>query len=262
MVYKPLGVFEKEMDTIERREGEGSVVPLKIPEFDRLLFRFQAMKARVHNLLEEVEVKERHRSDLEIEKLIYQINPHFLLNALNTVHWLAVTHQQPEIDAFALSLTRLLHYNLSKPGHLGTVREEIVALQDYVAMQKVRFDLTFVPSILVNDHWLDTPLPRFTLQPLVENSIYHGLGDDGFIGLELSEAEGSLRVVIEDHGPGIDPSPSREGPEEDRRLGMGIGLSYVKRILDHHFEGKATICIRSEPGRGTRVEIRLPPCEV
>lgn len=251
MVYRPLGVFQKEMTWIENRGADVRVVPVNIPEFDRLLFQFQEMKERILKLLEDVQAKERLRADLEIEKLLYQINPHFLLNSLNTVHWLAVVHDQPAIDQFTLSLTKLLNYNLGKLGKVGTLREEIEALKDYVAMQSLRYDLRFTTTILVADELLETPLPRFTLQPLVENAIYHGLGEDGAIDLELREDHG-LVLTIEDSGTGI-----RGETDEAKKFGMGIGLSYVQRVLEFHYEGRATMVI--EPGsRGTRVTLTLP----
>ena len=261
MIYKPMGVFQKEMTSIEDLDSEVSIVPVHIPEFDRLLFQFQDMKERIRRLLAEGQAKERHRADLEIEKLLFQINPHFLLNALNTVHWLAVNHDQPEIDKFSVSLSKLLSYNLGKLGKLGTIRGEIEALKEYVAMQSVRFDLHFHTRILVDDRLLDTPLPRFTLQPLVENAIFHGLGDDGSVFLELKEENG-LVLTIEDHGPGITAEQSQalveSLPGEERRLGMGIGLNYVKRILEYHYEGKARLEILGEKGKGTRIVIVLP----
>jgi len=251
MVYRPLGVFQKEMTWIENLDRETTVIPVNIPEFDRLLFQFQEMKAKVLRLLEEGRTKERLRADLEIEKLLFQINPHFLLNALNTVHWLAVVHEQPEIDRFSLALTKLLSYNLGKPGKLGTIRAEIDALQEYVSIQKLRFELHFSTRILVEDEVLDTLIPRFTLQPLVENAIYHGLGDDGWIELEVAPDPEGLRLSVADHGPGMANEP--EPP-----LGMGIGLAYVRRVLDFHFDGRARIETASVIGSGTRISVVLP----
>lgn len=251
-VYRPLGVFEKEMVWIENLDRDTPVVPVKIPEFDRLLVRFQEMKVKVLRLLDGARSEERLRADLEIETLLHQINPHFLLNALNTVHWLAVVHHQPEIDRFTLSLTKLLSYNLGKRGRLGTVRDEIDALQEYVAIQQLRFELRFEVSLLVDEARLETLLPRFTLQPLVENAIQHGLGDDGWIGLEVAAAGSGLRLTVADHGPGMPP----EGPPPG--LGMGIGLAYVRKILDFQFAGQARLDIESSPGTGTKITVLIP----
>jgi len=252
MVYRPLGVFQREMTWIENLDRETKVIPVNIPEFDRLLFQFQEMKGKVLQLLDEGRTKERLRADLEIEKLLFQINPHFLLNALNTVHWLAVVHQQPEIDRFSLSLTKLLSYNLGKLGKLGTIRDEIDALQEYVAIQKLRFELNFSTRILMDDGVLDTLVPRFTLQPLVENAIYHGLGDDGWIELEVAQTGDELWLTVADHGPGMMAEPV-EPP-----LGMGIGLAYVRRVLDFHFDGRARVETASVSGSGTRITVVLP----
>jgi two-component system sensor histidine kinase YesM len=250
-VYRPLGVFQKEMTWIENLERETQVIPVHIPEFDRLLFQFQEMKGKVLRLIEEGRTKERQRADLEIEKLLFQINPHFLLNALNTVHWLAVVHKQPQIDQFTLSLTKLLSYNLGKLGKLGTLRDEIDALREYVAIQRLRFDLHFSIRVEVPDEVLDTLVPRFTLQPLVENAIHHGLGDDGWIELAVFREDGNLMLRVEDHGPGMGVETA--GTD----FGMGIGLAYVRRVLDFHFDGRARVETDSLEGRGTRITVVL-----
>jgi len=252
-VYRPLGVFEKEMVWIENLDRDTTVVPVQIPEFDRLLVLFQEMKVKVLNLLDEARAEERVRADLEIEKLLHQINPHFLLNALNTLHWLAVVHQQPEIDRFTVSLTKLLSYNLGKRGRVGTIRDEIEALQEYVAIQKLRFELKFEVTVGVDDGLLDTALPRFTLQPLIENAIQYGLGDDGWIGLDVAGGPEGLRLTVSDHGPGM-ATGGEPGP-----FGMGIGLAYVRKILDFQFGGRARLDIESAPGSGTRITVQLPP---
>jgi len=250
MIYRPLGVFQREMTWIENL-GTTPVPPIHIPEFDRLLVQFQDMKAKVLGLMEEARTKERQKADLEIEKLLFQINPHFLMNSLATVHWLAVVHQQPEIDQYALSLTRLLGYNLGKRGKLGSLRDEIEAVQEYATLQKARFDLHFCVVLEVDDRVLDTLLPRFLLQPLVENAILHGLGDDGWVELAVKELDG-IRLTVTDHGPGM-PAVA-----EGLASGMGIGLAYVERVLDHHFDGKARIETESRPGEGTTVTVVLP----
>lgn len=251
MVYRPLGVFQREMHWIENLDRETPVHPVHIPEFDRLLSQFQDMKTKVLNLIDGDRAKEREKSDLEIEKLLFQINPHFLMNSLATLRWMAVVHRQPEIGQYALSLTKLLGYNLGKRGKLGTIRDEIEALKEYVALQSVRFDLVFSVRVEVDETVLDTLVPRFTLQPLVENAIVHGLGDDGWIELAVEAADG-IRLSVSDHGSGM-PAPADALP-----AGMGIGLAYVERVLAHHFDGRARVETLSRPGEGTKVTVVLP----
>ncbi len=88
-VYRPLAKFDKEIRWIENGNFHSTVALTKIPEFDHLLEQFQRMKKQIVDLFQEVETKEKRRADLEIEKLLYQINPHFLMNTLDTAHWLA-----------------------------------------------------------------------------------------------------------------------------------------------------------------------------
>ncbi|MBB6637141.1 sensor histidine kinase [Cohnella thailandensis] len=261
MVYRPLSRFSKEIRWMANNNFNSVAMRTSIPEFGVLLNQFQSMKTQIADLFAEVELKEKRRADLEIEKLLYQINPHFLMNTLDTAHWLAVMNGQQEIDRLVTSLNKLLYYNLRKGDSLSTIREEIDSLKQYLILQQIRYNFKFDVRLNVKDELLDIAVPRFILQPLVENALYHGLDDEGRIEVEVGMSEG-LEITITDNGGGI--------PEETiaallaneqtqrHRVGMGIGMNYVKRMLDSHYEGAASLTVTSEIGIGTRIVIRLP----
>src|SRR4029079_11461760 len=126
-------------------------VKTKIPEFDFLLNQFRQMREQIWELFAEVEHNEKRRVDLEVEKLLYQINPHFLMNTLDTVHWLALMNGQNEIDKLVLSLNKLLYYNLGKMGDTSTIGDEIEALKEYLQLQQIRYDFRFEVDIDVDE---------------------------------------------------------------------------------------------------------------
>lgn len=261
MLYRPLNIFNREMKWIEEENFRASAAMTKIPEFDRLLDRFQQMKRKIIELFKEVEYKEKRRADLEIEKLRYQINPHFLMNTLNSVHWMAVTNNQPDIDQVALALNRLLYYNLGKKGPTATIQEEIDALKEYLVLQQIRHEFQFTVCIHADEEVLKVQVPRFILQPLVENAIYHGLGDNGSILVEVKNTD-VIEISIHDNGAGMSEETVRKLLEkehvEHEKVGMGIGLNYVKRMLESYYGGKAEIKIVSAPGQGTSISLLLP----
>jgi two-component system sensor histidine kinase YesM len=261
MVYKPLGKFNKEMRFIEQGDFHATVSRTKIPEFDFLLNRFQEMKQQILDLFREVEVKEKRRADLEIEKLRYQINPHFLMNTISSVQWLAAANSQSDIERVAIALNKLLFYNLGKKGAAATVREELDALEEYLVLQRFRYDFQYEVAVNANDKALGMTMPRFILQPLVENAIHHGLEDKGSIRIDVSVEE-HLTIVIEDTGKGMPEEAIRTllGGERigQEKVGMGIGLNYVKRMLESYYDGRAAIDIKSTVGKGTCVILRLP----
>jgi two-component system sensor histidine kinase YesM len=260
MVYRPLTNFHKEIKLLTNNESPSPLLRTHIPEFDQLLDKFRDMKGQIWSLFNEVQQKEKRRANLEVEKLLYQINPHFLMNTLDTVHWLSVMNGQQEIDRIVSSLNKLLHYNLGKLGQTSTIRDEVDALKQYLILQKVRYDFEFQVKIDVDPSILDTPIPRFILQPLVENSLYHGFSDNGRIEVRIAARE-MIEISIKDNGSGmtqaeIDQLMNSEQVEREK-VGMGIGMNYVKRMLEVYYNGKARFRIESEPGRGTAIYLSL-----
>ncbi|SFF08668.1 two-component system, sensor histidine kinase YesM [Paenibacillus algorifonticola] len=267
MVYIPLQQFNHQIKSITQRSTALAEVPrIKIPEFDFLLKQLQNMKNQISELIQEVEVKEKGRADLEVEKLLYQINPHFLMNTLDTVHWLAVMNGQKDIDRLVVSLNKLLYYNLGKRGQVSTIREEIDSIRQYLTLQQIRYDFAFDVRIHVDDDVLDIAIPRFILQPILENSLYHGLHDEGYIQVEVGKDEGQIIITVYDNGAGISEEEIakllHQKQVEQQKAGMGIGMSYVKRMIENQYGGLASLEIQSELGKGTTVFLKLPSMEV
>lgn len=262
MVYRPLDKFHREIKSLIHSEEREHTEITHIPEFDHLLYQTRSMKRKIWGLYEEIEQKEKRRADLEVEKLLYQINPHFLMNTLDTVHWLALMNGQKEIDKLVLSLNKLLYYNLGKMGETSTIGDEIEALKEYLQLQQIRYDFQFDVDIDVDEQSLGLPSPRFLLQPMVENALYHGVSDDGYIYVGVALQEDGLQITIQDNGAGMSKEMIAqlldENTEESHKVGMGIGMKYVKRILKANYGEEARLHIRSEVGKGTVVSLRLP----
>ena len=194
--------------------------------------------------------------------LLYQINPHFLMNTLDTLHGLAFMNGQKEIDKLVLSLNKLLYYNLGKMGETSTIGDEINALREYMQLQQIRYDFQFDVDIEVDENSRTLPSPRFLLQPLVENALYHGVSDDGYIHVSVMLADEELQITIQDNGAGMTKEQIErllgDDSEDSHKVGMGIGMKYVKRILHANYGDKAKLHIRSELGKGTVIALRLP----
>lgn len=262
MVYKPLNRFHSEINGMtENPRITGDQARTHIPEFDVLLGEFSDMQQQIRSLFKEVEQKEKIRADLEVEKLLYQINPHFLMNTLDTAHWLAVMNGQEEIDRLIQSLNKLLYYNLGKLGQVSTFEEEIDALKQYLILQQIRYDFEFDVRISVSDQVLQVPVPRFILQPLVENALYHGLSDEGYILIEVTLEE-NVVILIQDNGSGMSDEMIQQLLKnrvvEQKKVGMGIGINYVHRMLKAQYGEQAKLIIKSEEGKGTSIRLIIP----
>lgn len=263
-VYGSLRKVNKEIVKMTG-DREAPVSYTQIEEFDQLLGNFQVMKTTVNELIHEVGRNERMKSQLETEKLLSQINPHFLHNTLNTVQWLARSNGQEDIDRIVTLLVQVLHYNMGKPGLIVTVRDEIEALQKYIELQSIRYEGELDFRIDVDPRTNHFPIPRFLLQPLVENAIYHGKNEDhGVIRITIQQTEqGKMRVEVVDNGPGMDETTLARLLDTEGATpvlgGMGIGLNYVRRLLERYYGNGDLLRISSMPGQGTVLSVEIPP---
>ncbi|WNR46142.1 sensor histidine kinase [Paenibacillus roseipurpureus] len=262
-IYRPLVNVKREIQLLSNNQWDSPVKKMGIREFDELLSNFMNMKLRITDLLQEVQEKEKKKKQLEIEKLLYQINPHFLYNTLNTIQWYGMMIGHKEIVTLAKAFSRVLHYNLGKEGTIVTVSAEIEALKDYIQLQQIRYNYNFQIDIEAQPETLTKNLPRFILQPLVENALYHAFKDDG--GRILVRCvllpDGFLQVTVEDNGQGISEDKLRtlfEEQSDSSKRGMGIGLSFVNNQLKSHYGETYGLQVTSTLGEGTVMIIRVP----
>ncbi|CAG7614700.1 sensor histidine kinase [Paenibacillus allorhizosphaerae] len=236
----------------------------KILEFDEVMDRFQDMRINLSMLMMELKRNEEDKRYLEVEKLVHQMNPHFLYNTLNTIQWLAKTKGQDEIVSLVTVFIRLLRYNLGRDGDLVELKHEINALNDYVTLQQIRYNYEFSVQIQAHPLVLGVRVPRFLLQPLIENALYHGLADVGsLIQLTVSlEQDGSMLIEVKDNGKGMSEEEIRKLLHHDiparEKVGMGIGLNYVDTMLRVHFGEHARLQAFSSPNEGTTMYFRIP----
>lgn len=261
-VNRPLNRINKEIRQLQQNNFRSRVKYTRIIEFDRQLEQFQRMRDQIWTLLGEVKQQEERRTELEIEKLLFQINPHFIHNTLDTIRWLAKSKGMHEIDSLIFTLNKVLYYNMGKGG-VSTIQQEIDALNNYVSLQRIRYDFDFDVKVIADEAILHLPIPRFILQPLVENCLYHGLQDNATIEVSLAvDQEGYTVLKVADNGAGM----SREAIEqlihrdsqEKRRVGMGIGIYYVHRMMKAQYGDAASFAIESLPGQGTTMILRIP----
>lgn len=263
-VFRPLSHLNMDIRNVkninERDELPARTSPIN--EFAVIHREFAAMRDRIGELISEVEQKEKGKAKLEVEKLMAQINPHFIHNTLDTIRWIARANGQKDIDRLVSTLNKVLHYNLGKGGPTR-MKDEIEALKQYVELQGIRYQFEFDVKVRADSEALELPVPRFILQPLVENALYHGLGDQGVIEVDVAQDHDThVIITVKDNGDGI---PEEElaamlddSVQDRKKVGLGIGLNYVNRMLKFQFGDDASFRIESESGAGTTVCLRLP----
>jgi two-component system LytT family sensor kinase len=209
-----------------------------------------------NNMRNERKIEEQNRLLMQarLEALTSQINPHFLFNTLNSVSSLIRT-DPTQARVMVLKLSKVLRRLLRRHENFTPLREELSFIEDYLSIEVVRFGEKLRFEKHVADDTLDMLVPSMLLQPLVENSIKHGIGgkvDGGTIRIRAQREGARLHISVEDDGAGI--------PSEKLAtlLDQGIGVSNVQERLKVLFGDQYHMWIDSRPGEGTRVEIDLP----
>lgn len=204
-------------------------------------------------------------AEAEYNMLKAQVNPHFLFNTMGVIH--ALVRINPEkARARIKDLSDFLRRTLDHRADLVRLSEELEIVQAYIRLEQARFGDRIRVSFEIAPDVLDALIPAFSLQPLVENAIKHGLAtqcDEGSLQIRASQADGILHMTVQDDGKGM-PSERLvqirkfDGTAEREASGAGIGLNNVHNRLRLNFGPAYGLRIESQPGRGTRVEAVLP----
>jgi two-component system LytT family sensor kinase len=201
-----------------------------------------------------LEDQQRLLMQARLEALSSQINPHFLFNTLNSVSTLIRTSPE-EARTMVVKLSRILRRRLRNQEHFSPLRDELEFIDDYLSIELIRFGDKLRVEKHIGPGASDMLVPSMLLQPLVENSIRHGLSgkiEGGTITLRARRNGARLLLEIEDDGVGI-PEAQLSGI-----LNKGIGVSNVKERLKVLYNQDYRMLIDSQPGRGTRIEIEVP----
>jgi two-component system LytT family sensor kinase len=207
--------------------------------------------ARIEHRLEE---QEKLLMAARVEALASQINPHFLFNTLTSIS--SLIRSEPETArVLIVKLSGLLRRLLRAQEHFVTLREELEAVDEYLDIEKIRFGPTLSIEKAVDADTLDIVVPSMLLQPLVENSIKHGLSKklgEGRITIRSTRKDGHVAIEVVDNGVGM---PARQ---LDPRKGTGIGLRNVDERLRVIYGANYQLKLESVPGQGTCARVEIP----
>ena len=237
-----------------------------LPEADEIAMlehSFDEMVDRLHDAIENEYVQEVKRKQAELDLLHTQINPHFLYNTLSSIAWLTDTNSMPTVRGAIEDMAKFFRLSLSKGRSIISLGEELQVLQAYMNLQKLRFQNRVRFTMDADELLLSARIPRLTLQPLVENSLIHGPGEQRRpVSITVTAALSGEDVVISvlDDGVGMDAaqlSALMDGSIESQ-FGNGLGYATVNERIALYFGPKYGLSLQSEPGRGTRIDVRIP----
>lgn len=260
----PIRVLARDM----RRFGNGELSRrsrlVRSDEIGELATAFNGLADNVVALLKQTQEDERTKRDYEMRMLRMQINPHFLYNTLETINWMGQRHGADDVVEVSTSLGSLLRSTIDAPS-LVTVAHELESLRHYARIQHYRFGAGVQIREEIAPESLTCQIPPFTLQPLVENALVHGIAPMGGQGQVMIAArvDGAYLVVtVSDDGVGMTPERCREilarSRQPDDREGGSIGLANVIRRVRGFYPQAPQIQISSEVGEGTTVTIWVP----
>ena len=249
---------EGDFDALVEDAGESEITVLNKS--------FNRMVAKLQRLMEKIEEDTRTREQLELRLLQEQINPHFLYNTLEIIVWLAESGDKEQVIQVVQSLSRFFRVVLSKGRAVVSLREELSCIESYLYIQKVRYADILNYEIEAEPEALGCRIQKLSLQPIVENALYHGLEKKrggGTIRVRAWVEEGDLVVRVSDDGSGM-TAEQADALRRELRGGLhqvsegGFGLPNIQKRIQLAYGPEYGIELWSEPGCGTQVTLRIP----
>ena len=232
-------------------------------EIGQLVYNYNLMADRIQQLMiEQREIAEKLKVS-EANALQAQINPHFLYNMLDMINWLALDGKQKEVSLAVQTLSKFYKLTLSKKNIMIPIGKELQHVELYVQLQNMRYEDKISFIIDVPDDILDYEIPKLVLQPIVENSIQHGIFEkesmEGTIVIMAWMEEEDIVFVVSDDGVGIRPEKlPRILAGEGQGGGSNIGIYNTHLRLQLLYSEKYGLHYESVYGEGTEVTIRIP----
>ncbi|MCP1102985.1 two-component system sensor histidine kinase YesM [Aequitasia blattaphilus] len=259
---KPLEQLKESMKQIGKGDFSSRVEVIADDEIGQLGNTYNSMAQNIETLIEKAYMLELAKKEAEIEFLKMQINPHFLYNTLDTISWMARTQNHIEISEVAMALGDLLRSNLKQKSMI-TIGEELKSVRNYVFIQEYRFGDKIQVEYEVDQGVKDYLIPNFILQPLVENSIIHGLEpkvEKGLLMVQIFIHEGQLFFRVVDDGIGMNQETISNiyYACEHETSKKCIGIKNVYRRLKLYYGEEGTLRISSEVGKGSRICFSIP----
>lgn len=225
---------------------------------------FDHMVRRIQNLMEQVRQEEITLRKTELKALQAQINPHFLYNTLDAIAWLCEDGRNKDAEDMVTSLAKLFRISISKGHELITIEKEIQHAQSYLRIETFRYKNQFTYTFDVDENCLGYLCNKITLQPIIENAIYHGLNrmvDEGEITIRIREDGDDIILSVEDNGIGMTEEQCQEILRKEPGDRTGIGIKNVNDRIKIYFGEEYGLTITSELDEGTCVDIRMPKVE-
>ena len=265
VVTAPVRELTQAMKALERAPEQIALPEhMAVTELQELSDSFAHMAQRIHRLLDQIREEQTALRKTELKALQAQINPHFLYNTLDSIQWMCEQGNTEDAVRMIGALARLFRISISRGHELIPLRDELMHARSYLIIQSYRYRHQFTYRFETDESLNAYLCHKITIQPLIENAIYHGIDrmvDEGEIVIRTMTApddDGDILIVVEDNGVGMTEEQCRKILQKERSDSQGIGVKNVNDRLQIYFGEKYGLTIRSEPDVGTAVTVRLP----
>ena len=258
-IIREIKRFEKETDSFEFSGGNETVRELRV-----ISDTFGHMTGQIKQLMEQVRREENELRKTELKALQAQINPHFLYNTLDSIQWMCERGKTEDAAKMVSALARLFRISISKGRELITIKEELSHAENYLVIQSYRYKDRFTYSFDVDETLYNCLCNKITIQPLIENSIYHGIDplvDEGEIKISVKTAQddkNDILITVSDNGVGMTAEQCNALLKKERSDSSGIGVKNVNDRLKIYFGDRYGLTVHSELDIGTSVIVRIP----
>lgn len=272
MITKPILHLYKTVNHIKRGDFSVRVESNRTDEIGRIAMNFNAMQDELQRLIENRYIYQIKLQEARLAMLYSQINPHFLYNTLDSIKAMADYYKVGEISEMAQSLADMFRYNIKNSEEIVTLREELEQIEAYIKIQSFRFEDKFDYQVKVDDSLYEFKLLKMTLQPLVENAVFHGIEpkkEKGIIMVSVWREDDRVYLTVSDDGVGIEEEKLRHiqsglaqpfYQEEFADLsttGSGIGMRNVYARYAIRYGRLAEFAIESTKESGTCITLIL-----
>jgi two-component system sensor histidine kinase YesM len=268
-IYLPIKKLHNVTTTITKNDLQALVTSDNVDEITGLGMSFNIMIGRIRELLDAKIREQENLKKAELRTLQAQINPHFLYNTLDTIVWMAEANKTDQVIEIVRALSSFFRIALSKGRDWIPIRQEIEHVRSYLTIQKMRYRDILDYTIDVDEDILDATILKLTVQPLVENALYHGIKNKrngGTITVRARRTDGNVVLLeVQDDGVGFTPyklAQIQAGMDDDTNeislKESGFGLENVNKRVKLFYGKQYGLSITSQYQEGTQVTLSIP----
>lgn len=262
MLVRPIGLLTEKMKEYTLEQEITGIDIERKDEIGHLNRAFIRMSGNIRNLFAKLDKESREKEQYRYESMRAQLNPHFLFNTLTSIRWMALIRGADNIVDSIDALASVLKYSLSYNNEEVTLKDELENIRSFIYIHNLRYQERCVLEILVSEEMEDLKMMKFILQPIVENSIIHGMDKtkkELNIRVYGYTEDDILLLFVEDDGIGITKEAMEKFSSAEHRGRMtGIGLKNVDACIRMTYGEQYGLTIESMKTGGTCVTYRLP----